>query len=61
MSAAAEQSVNLARRILWQSVAGSRDTRLQLLSHAILVKRIWRQLQTAGGHAARLLLDWAKK
>ena len=24
-------------------------------------KRVWRQLQTAGGHAARLLLDWAKK
>ena len=23
-------------------------------------KRVWRQLQTAGGHAARLLLDWAK-
>ncbi len=24
-------------------------------------KRVWRQLQTAGGHAARLLLEWAKK
>ena len=24
-------------------------------------KRVWRQVQTAGGHAARLLLDWAKK